>query len=81
MLLRATLCGGVRNGFLLGEAKQDDVPCQFCGKKHGDDHLFWECTFPPFFACEGSPGVCLSLDRSRAPLSTLAWLIAWSSQR
>ena len=32
MLLRSILCGGVWNGFLLGQAKKDDVPCQFCGK-------------------------------------------------
>ena len=27
MLLRAILCGGVWNGFLLGKAKKEDVPC------------------------------------------------------
>ena len=47
MLLRAILCGGVWNGFLLGKAKKEDVPCRFCGKKDGDGHLFWECSFPP----------------------------------
>ncbi|MGB1347155.1 MAG: hypothetical protein ACPG5Y_06060, partial [Pseudomonadales bacterium] len=40
MLLRATLCGGFWNGFLVGQAKKDDVPCQFCCKKDGDGHLF-----------------------------------------
>ena len=35
---------GVWNGFLLGKAKKEDVPCRFCGKKH----LFWECYFLPF---------------------------------
>ena len=45
MLLRAILCGGVWNGFLLGKAKKEDVPCRFCGKRDGDGHLFWECTF------------------------------------
>ena len=35
MLLRAILCGGVWNGFLLGKAKKEDVPCRFCGKKDG----------------------------------------------
>ena len=29
MLLRAILCGGVWNGFLLGKAKKEDVPCRF----------------------------------------------------
>ena len=46
MLLRAILCGRVWNGFLLGKAKKEDVPCRFCGKRDGDGHLFWECTFP-----------------------------------
>ena len=47
MLLRAILCGGVWNGFLLGKAKKEDVPCRFCGKRDGDGHLCWECAFPP----------------------------------
>ena len=59
MLLRAVLCGGVWNGFLLGRAKKEDVPCQFCGKKDRDGHLFWECTCPPLLhvritACSGA---------------------------
>ena len=29
MLLRAILCGGVWNGFLLGKARKEDVPCRF----------------------------------------------------
>ena len=37
-------------GFLLGQAKKDYVPCLFSGKKDGDGHLFWECTFP-YFCC------------------------------
>ena len=47
MLLRAILCGRVSNGFLLVKAKKEDVPCRFCGKRDGDGHLFWECSFPP----------------------------------
>ena len=39
ILLRATLCGGVWNGFLLGKAKKEDVPCRFCGKQDGDGPL------------------------------------------
>ena len=38
MLLRAFLFGGVWNGFLLGQAKKQDVPCRFCGKRDGDGH-------------------------------------------
>ena len=47
MLLRAILCGGVWNGFLLGKAKKEDVQCLFCVKGDGDGHLFWECPFLP----------------------------------
>ena len=32
MLLRAILCGRVWNGFLLGKARKEDVPCRFCCK-------------------------------------------------
>ena len=42
MLLRAILCGGVWNGFLLGKAKKENVPCRYCGERR----LFCECTFP-----------------------------------
>ena len=45
MLLSAILCGGVWNGFLLGKAKKEDVPCRFRGRRDGDGHLFWDCTF------------------------------------
>ena len=41
MLLRAILCGGVWNGFLLGQAKKEDVPCRFCGKRDGYGQLIW----------------------------------------
>ena len=35
------LCvGEVWNGFLLGKAKKEDVPCRFCGMGDGDGHLF-----------------------------------------
>ena len=47
MLLRAFLCGGARNGFLIGKAKKEEVPCWFFGQRDGDGHLFWECTFHP----------------------------------
>ena len=39
MLLRAILCGRVWDGFLLGQAKTEEVPCRFCG---GNGHSFWE---------------------------------------
>ena len=65
MLLRDILCGGVWNGFLLGQAKKEDVPCRVCGKRDGDGHFFWGCTFPlpsstfrelPDFASSYVPG-------------------------
>ena len=78
MLLRAIMCGGVWNGFLLGKAKKEDVPCRFCGKKEGDGHLFWDCTFPPLQHVRDLPefAYLMSLDRSKWPGSLLwhGWL-------
>ena len=79
MLLRAMLCGGVWNGFLLGKAKKEDVPCRFCGKQDGDGHLFWECTFPPSLQhVRDLPefAYLMSLDRSKWPRCLLwhGWL-------
>ena len=59
MLLKAVLCGGVWNGFLLGKAKKEDVPCRFCGKRDGDGHFFWECTSSPL--SPSMSGIFLSL--------------------
>ena len=78
MLLRAILCGGVWNGFLLGKARKEDVPCRFCGKKDGDGHLFWECSFPPLQHVRDLPefSFLMSLDRSKWPRCLLwhGWL-------
>ena len=81
MVLRAILYGRVWNGFLLGKARKEDVPCRFCGKKDGDGHLFWECFSPPFNMCAN----CLKfaylmslLSQQLAKVLTLAWLVAWS---
>ena len=78
MLLRAILCGGVWNGFLLGKARKEDVPCRFCGKKDGDGHLFWECSFPPLQHVRELPefAFLMSLDRSKWPRCLLwhGWL-------
>ena len=46
-LLRGIMVGGVWNGFLLGHARGEIVPCRFCGEAYGDGHLFWECSHPP----------------------------------
>ena len=74
MLLRAILCGGVWNGFFLCKAKKEDVPCLFYGKKDGDGHLFWDCTFPPIQHVRDLPefAYLMSLDRSNWP-----WCFLW----
>ena len=78
MLLRAILCGGVWNGFLLGKAKKEDVTCRVCGKRDGDGHLFWECSFPPLQHVRDLPefAFLMSLDRSNWPRCLLwhGWL-------
>ena len=33
--------------FLLGQIRNQVLPCRFCGKPDGDGHLFGDCTFPP----------------------------------
>ena len=48
-LLRGVLSGGVWNGFLLGHAMGEIVPCRFCGEFDGDRHLFWACTHTLWF--------------------------------
>ena len=69
-------------GFLLGGAKKEDVPCQFCGKKDGDGRLCWACSFPPLLHMR-------ELDRSKWPccllwhgwlpgLSSCDWRISWA---
>ena len=78
MLLRAILCGSVSNGFLLGKAKKEDVPCRCCGKRDGDGHLFWECTFLPLQHNRDLPefAYLFTLDRSKWPrcLRWQGWL-------
>ena len=37
---RGIMVGGVWNGFLLGHAMGEIVPCRFCGADDGDGHLF-----------------------------------------
>ena len=48
------MCEGVWNGFLLGQAKKEEVPCWFCGKRDGDGHLLLECTDAPNIWTNGS---------------------------
>ena len=81
MLLRAILCGDVWNGFLLGKAKKEDVPCRFCGKRDGDGHLFWECTFLPILHVRELPEfVSLMLGGTHGLLLLGNWLaVRWSA--
>ena len=48
-LLRGIMVGDVWNGFLLGHARREIVPCRLCGEADGDGHLFWECPHPLWF--------------------------------
>ena len=54
-LLRSIMFGGVWNGFLLGHARGETVPCRFCGEADGDGHLFWECPHPLWFKFAENP--------------------------
>ena len=69
---------GVWNGFLLGKAKKEYVPCRFCGKRDGDGHFFGECTFPPLLHVRELPEFAslMSLNRCKWPRSLLwhGWL-------
>ena len=73
----------VWNGFLLGKAKKEDVSCRFCGKREGDGHLFWECSFLPLQHVRELPEFAslMSLDRSNWPRCLLwhGWLPGLSS--
>ena len=84
MLLRAILSGGVWNGFLLGKAKKEDIPCRFCGAPDNDGHLFWDCTFPPFMEFGNNPEFLplMSRDRTNWPRCLLlhGWLPGLTSR-
>ena len=54
-LLRSHMVGGVWNGFLLGHARGEIVPCRFCGEADGDGHLFWECPHSPLVQIRENP--------------------------
>ena len=56
MLLRDILCGGVWNGFLLGESKEEEVLCRYCGDVDGGHgHLLWDCQYPPLVRTKDDP--------------------------
>ena len=74
------MCGGVWNGFLLGKAKKEDVPCKILWKKGWRLVIhFGECAFPLLQHVRGAARVCftcVSLDRSKSPRCLLlhCWL-------
>ena len=67
-LLRSIMVGGVWNGFLLGHARGEIVPCRFCGGADGDGHLFWECPHLPLVQIRENPEFHHLIRRDR-----LAW--------
>ena len=48
MLLRAILCGEFGTDSFLVRPRRKMFLVVFCGKRDGDGHVFWECTFLPF---------------------------------
>ena len=85
MLLRSILCGGAWNGFLLGKAKEEEVPCRFCGGVDGDGHLLWVCPAPSLVHIRNHPEFIplFKLNRSSWPrcLAWHGWLPALSPRR
>ena len=68
MLLRAILRGSVWNGFLLGQAKEEEVLCRFCGNRDGVGHYFGSVSLSILHVRELPELVSLmSLDRSNWP--------------
>ena len=51
------------SGCSLGKAKKEYVPCRYCGRKDGDGHLFWECTFHFLQHCIDNLNVARSFGR------------------
>ena len=79
-LLRGIMVGGVWNGFLLGHARGEIVPCRFCGEADGDGHLFWECPHPPLVQIRENPEFhdLIQMDKRTWPRCLLwhGWLPA-----
>ena len=77
-LLRGVMVGGVWNGYLLGRARGQSVPCQFCGAPDNDGHLFGECTFPPLIEVRKNPEFhdLMRMDKGHWPRCLLwhGWL-------
>ena len=79
-MLRGIMAGGVWNGFLLGHARGEIVPCRFCGEADGDGHLLWECPHPPLVQIRENPEFhdLIQMDKRTWPRCLLwhGWLPA-----
>ena len=77
-LLRGVMVGGVWNGLLVGEVRNQVLPCRFCGAPDHDGHLFWECTFPPLVEIRENPEFhdLMRMDKAHWPRCLLwhGWL-------
>ena len=79
MLLRAILCGRCLERIPTWQGQEGRRSLVvFVGKRDGDGHLFWECTFPPLQHVRELPEFAklMSLDRSNWPRCLLwhGWL-------
>ena len=63
---------------MLHKAKDQRVPCRFCGGDDGDGHLFWECPSPPLVEIRENPEFhdLMRMDKSSWPRCLLwhGWL-------
>ena len=68
-LLRSVMLGGVWNGFFLGRARNQVLPCRFCSAPDNDGHLFWECSFLPLVEIRENPEFhdLMRLDKTHWP--------------
>ena len=77
MLLRSILCASVRNGFVFGKAKYEDVDSAEAGMVMGI--FWWIAPLSRFFMFGNSPSSCSSwrVIAASAPWSGVAWLASW----
>ena len=65
-------------GSFLARPRRKTFLVDFAGKRDGDGHLFWECSFPPLQHVRDLPefSFLMSLDRSKWPRCLLwhGWL-------
>ena len=82
-LLRRIMVGGVWNGFLLGHARGEIVPCRLCGEADGDGHLFWDVLTPFLVQIRENPEFhdLIQRDKRNWPRCLMwhGWLLALDS--